>query len=245
MKYLTLLYFLLNFNAHAFLNIESLRQSNGEKEGLRGSIGLRLLDQSGNVDKSLIGLNTLNLLKAKKHQFIFLAKYRYGESFGDEDTREGHLHLRYTYDVLKSLKWELFQQSEFNKFQDLNSRFLLGTGVRMRVLNQDHHKINFGIGAFFESEEIENSMDQENPRLNNYLSYLYQAENFEFSSTLYYQPNTERFSDYRFRAAIGLETKIVKTLTQSLEYSYNRDTAPPVGIQRDDRILTAGLNYKY
>ncbi len=237
--------FLLSFSAFAFLNIESLRQTQTHKNGLIGSVGFSLLDQSGNVDKTLIGGQTLNLYQKDKNQYIFLSNYRYGESFGNKDTQEGNLHFRYTRLLNDWLGWESFQQTEFNKFQDLKLRLLFGTGARLQLLEKTTHRINFGIGAFYEREELEDTFDQKNPRMNTYLSYLYQGKDFEVSSTLYYQPNMENFNDYRFRASLGLESTFSERFSQTIQYQFNRDTAPPPGIENDDRSLTAGLNYRY
>ena len=203
------------------------------------------MERGGNVEKSLFGFSTLNLLKRKKHEFILLANYRYGESFDSEDTRDGNLHLRYSFRATKNTEVEIFQQTEFNKFQDLNLRALLGSGIRLNLFSKKKLRAHLGIGAFYEKEEIEDSIDIENPRLNNYISLNYQSDNFEFSTTLYYQPNTESFKDYRVRGNFGIESKMTKSFTQTIQYSLMKDTLPPSGIVQTDRILTAGLNFKY
>lgn len=245
MKKLIATLYLLSLPTFAFLNIESLRQNNRLQNGLKGTIGFSLLDQSGNVDKTLIGAKTLNLYQKDQNQFIFLSNYRYGESFGDKDTQEGNLHFRYTRLINDWLGWESFQQTEFNKFQDLKLRLLFGTGARFQLVDQTHHRVHFGLGSFYEREELEETFDQKNPRMNTYLSYLYKGGDFEISSTLYYQPNIENFNDYRFRASLGLETTFSESFSQTIQYQFNRDTAPPPGIENDDRSLTAGLNYRY
>ncbi len=247
MKSISYIFFLLLFchQSHAFLNIESLRQQKAQKPGLLGSTGLRLNDQKGNVDKTLFQLNTLNRLSNGKSHYIFLGQYRYGKSFSQEDTRQGHLHLRYTRQSYERLASEYYIQSEFNKFENLSLRVLGGAGLRLRLFANDKASLFTGLGAFYEKEDLENDRDPENPRGNLYLSSLIQIKNSQLSSTLYYQPNTEDFNDFRFRFNIGLETLLMKNLSQSIEYTIRRDTRPPRGILKTDAQLTAGIHIRY
>jgi hypothetical protein len=239
------IFLLLCSNAQAFLNIESLRQQKSKKPGLLGSTGLRLNDQKGNVDKTLFQLNTLNRLSNGKSHYIFLGQYRYGKSFSQEDTRQGHLHFRYTRQSYVKVASEYYIQSEFNKFENLSLRLLGGAGLRFRLYSHDKISLFSGLGAFYEREDLENDRDPENPRGNIYLSSLIQIKDSQLSSTLYYQPNTDDFNDFRFRFNIGLETLLLKNLSQSIEYTIRRDTRPPSGILKTDAQLTAGLHIRY
>lgn len=237
--------FLLSLPSYAFLNIESLRQQKSHKPGLRGSTGLRLNDQKGNVDKTQFQVNTLNLLKNGKSSYIFLAQYRYGKSFSREDTRQGHLHFRYTRQSYEKVASEYYLQSEFNKFENLTLRILGGAGLRLRLFSSDRLTLFTGLGAFYEKEDLERDEDPRNPRGNLYLSSLIQLGNSQLSSTFYYQPNLENAADARVRFNIGIETKIIKNLTQSIEYTIRRDSRPPSRILKTDSQLTAGINLRY
>lgn len=232
-------------STHAFLNIEELRQEKSDSGKLTGSTGIRLNDQRGNVNKTQVQWNTLNLIRNGKSSYIALASYRYGESLSRIDTREGDLHLRYTRTYSPLLQLEVFQQSEFNKFEDLNSRFLIGGGYRGSFVASDKQALSIGIGAFYEEEEIEDGSDPKNPRGNTYLSYVYSSDIFAVSSTLYYQPNLEKMSDSRVSFNIGVESKISKLFRQQIQYTISRDALPPVGIKRTDAQFTAGLSLHY
>ncbi|MCR9206220.1 MAG: hypothetical protein NXH75_16680, partial [Halobacteriovoraceae bacterium] len=79
MKFATFLFvfFLLLLPKHAlgFLNIESLRQEKGNPGKLKGSTGVRFTDSRGNVERSQVRLNTLNMLKNGDSSYLFLAQY--------------------------------------------------------------------------------------------------------------------------------------------------------------------------
>lgn len=229
----------------AFLNIEALRQEKGDPGKLKGSTGVRLTDTRGNVDKSQVRVNTLNMLKNGSSSYLFLAQYRYGTSFSREDTRQGHVHFRYTRDLMEKLSWELFSQLEFNKFQDLTLRALGGTGLRFQGYKNDEHSLFLGAGAFYERENLEDLPDPSNPRGNMYMSYLWKHKMVTMSSTLYYQPNLEDFNDTRFRLNTGLETVFLGKFAQQLEYTITHDSRPPPSVKKTDAIVSAGLAYRY
>lgn len=241
-----ILFFFLGVNSSfAFLNIESLRQERSSEHKLTGSTGIRLNDQKGNVDKTQIQFNTLNMMTNGRSNFIFLASYRYGKSFSQEDTRQGDLHFRYTRKLTEKTFMEVFQQTEFNKFENLTLRVLAGGGLRLQVFNNDDASLFSGLGAFYEKEDLTGKEDPENPRGNMYLSYTYKKQTYNINSTLYYQPNLEDTSDGRLRFNAGIETKFLESFSQVLEYTIRRDSRPPIGIKKTDSRLSAGLNYLY
>ncbi len=250
MKYLSLLIFfttLLYPNlSYGFLNIESLRQSKGAQDRLQGSSQLGVSDANGNVNKTILGISSLNMMNLGKSNYILLGSYNYGRSSEVEDVNDGHLHFRYTRSFGAGFFGEVFQQTEFDKFQDLNARYLLGTGVRQRLFEETKHSLFVGAGVFYEKEELQDSPNQDNPRGNFYLSYVF-AKPKEYSASIvtYYQPNTERISDHRVRLNMGLETYFGGHFVQQWSYSLSRDSAPPVGVRRTDSKITAQIGVTY
>lgn len=249
MKFLVLFYvfflILLPKTALGFLNIESLRQEKENPGKLKGSTGVRFTDSRGNVERSQVRINTLNMLKNGDSSYLFLAQYRYGTSFSREDTRDGHVHFRYTRDLHELISWEIFSQLEFNRFQDLTLRALAGTGARLQGYKSDHHSLFLGVGAFYERENLEDLADPSNPRGNTYVSYLWKRKAVTVSSTLYYQPNLEDFNDTRLRFNAGLETVFLGKFSQQLDYTITHDSRPPPSIKKTDAKISAGLAYRY
>lgn len=238
------IFFLIN-NCFAFLNIEALRQSQMQ-EKILGSSKVMLSQQKGNVDKTIINFDTLGRYKNNRHNFLALIDYRYGESFDQIDTRDGHLHFRYSFDLTNVWEVEFFQQTEFNKFQDLNARFLFGAGSRHQLYKVNLLSLYSGLGIFYEKENLENQPNINNPRGNIYLSLLWsRPDSYSISSTLYYQPNIEQLNDNRVRFNIGLETVFENNFTQTIEYSLSRDTRAPDDVKSTDTTLRAGIGYNY
>lgn len=222
--------------SHSFINIESLRSNS--KRGLTRSAKLLYNEQKGNTDKILASASTLNSYLKDEDEYIFIANYRYGESFDRKDTQDGNVHLRYTKHLFNNKYLENYIQFESNKFKDLNFREVYGSGLRIT-----HEWINFGSGAFFEHEEIESSNNQDAVRANIYVSTsIDNKTGLEFSTILYYQPSLKRKNDNRIILNTGISQRVSNSINLIIEYQYVYDQAPPPGIKKFDSALLMGIN---
>jgi hypothetical protein len=130
------------------------------------------------------------------------------------------------------MAWEAFSQAEFNEFQSLTLRTLVGAGLRMRLYQGDQDTLYFGAGSFYEDEEVKDDLDQGNGRGNFYLSLRkFIGEDVETVMVGYYQPSFKRVNDYRVQLTAGIETKITQALQLVNSLSYARDSQPPQGIE--------------
>lgn len=230
--------------SQAFLNIESLRQS--DKTGFFGSSNLKITGASGNTDKSIGVAATQNSYVSGRNEYLLLSQYSYGEASGTKDTHNGNVHLRYTRGFTDIFSWEWFTQLEFNEFTDLESRALLGTGLRSELLKDENHTLFLGTGFFYETEEIETQRDQKALRGNIYLSYRsFVRKTVEASIIFYYQPSTKRLDDYRFQLDTGLSFKIYGELSFTAEAKLSFDSKPPPGIELTDITYLTGIAYEY
>lgn len=233
-------------NVQAFLNIESLRQSSDMSERLSGSTQLGISDSNGNVNKTILKFSSLNMINRGKNNFIILGSYNYGRSSGNEDVNDGHLHFRLTRALSEGIFVEFFQQDEFNRFQDLKSRILLGSGLRQKLFKKLKHSLFLGGGVFYEKEDIHSSPNQNNPRGNFYLSYVCaEPKKYRASVVAYFQPNIERFYDQRVKLNLGLETYFGKYFVQQWSYTLARDSKPPAGVQKTESKISAQIGITY
>lgn len=236
--------FFWSLPCHSFINIESLRQ--GIKEGFSGSSGLQLSGASGNTDVFELGANSQNIFKERDHEYIFITNYKYGEASDLKNSNKGNGHLRYAQDFTETLAWEVFGQMEFNEFQQLKLRTLLGGGLRLRLYEESGTSFFSGAGLFYEDETISEAPDQANFRGNLYLSIRsLLSETTEFVLVTYYQPSFKRVNDYRIQATVGLETQVLKQLSWVNQLSYSEDSKPPIGIEKLDISYSVGFNFSY
>ncbi len=230
-----LLLFLVPLSAFSFINIESLRKNSFE--GFTKSAKLKFNSQSGNTDKVLSNISTLNSYVKDKNEYILIGDFRYGESFDQKDTEDGSLHFRFTRELEEPHHWEAYTQVEYDNFRALNFREVFGLGYR----NEEKY-FNAGAGAFFEHEEIEARTNQDAIRGNFYLSGTYQTDRgLEFSSIIYAQPSLKQSNDLRVILNTGISQKISDSVTINVEYEYTYDQRPPTAIKKYDSSLMFGF----
>lgn len=233
-----LILLLFSLPAGAFINIESLRQNS--KIGLTNSGKALFNQQTGNTDKILYSLGTLNSYRNDQNEYIFIGNLRYGESFRQKDTEDGSLHLRYTRSFSELHHMEFYSQYEYNKFKALTARRLFGLGYRLTT-----KFINIGLGAFDENEVVNPGLDQVAVRGNFYLSSTLKNETgFEFSSILYIQPSFRFGNDTRTILNSGISQKINKSISMIIEYQNVYDQQPPTQIKTYDSSLMFGFNFR-
>jgi putative salt-induced outer membrane protein YdiY len=243
-KIILLSFFIIN-SAHAFMNIESVRQS--QKDGLLGQVGFRLSGAAGNTDKIGGAVSNLTAYKTDHREILFLAAYEYGESLKVKNTNKGHVHLRHGIKQRKYFIWEQFVQAQFDEFRKLNLRALAGGGARFRVFKISETTLYGGVGAFYEHEKLDDNEGKEDTtRANLYVSYLQKvAPNLVLSFINYYQPSFEDLKDFRFISDLGFEFKLTEKLSFKIDLTLSHDSEPPRGVKTTDFTYLTGLNYTF
>ena len=241
---LFLTFFLFPTLCFSFLNIESLRQN--LRTGFYGSSGLSITGSSGNIRIFRGNLNSQNIYKKENFETIFITDYKYGEASGVSNIDKGHTHLRYARQMSASWQWEIFGQLEFNRFQSLALRRLVGGGLRSKLYASRQTSLFSGFGTFYEKEDVRKDLDQENFRGNIYFSFRYVLEkNLEVVNISYFQPSYKRFDDYRILTSLGFEFHFTESLSWVNGVAYSMDTKPPKRIQREDISFNMGFNIEY
>ena len=120
----------------------------GEKEGLDAEVSLGAKYSSGNSDTQSIGTSLKGQYSEEEWLLYLIAAYSYGESNGEKDRDDGLFHLRYIHTIANTVyDYELYLQTEFNEFQDINKRNLAGANIR-RKFDLPFDKFYAGLGLF-------------------------------------------------------------------------------------------------
>jgi putative salt-induced outer membrane protein len=221
----------------------------GEKQGLDGEISLGGAYNSGNTDSSAANFG----LKVEYHEEVWMlytiASYVYGETNGDKNKNNGLLHLRYIHNIEGTpYDYELFGQTEFNEFQEVKMRNLLGANIR-RKITDFFDKCYVGVGFFYSYMEPDTITPvdpiYERVKLNTYLSFTKNInEHFEVTYLGFYQPNVEKFSDYRIFQILQLDTKLTEDLSLGLDISHKYNATPYHQVEKTDISSMISLKYK-
>jgi len=140
-------------SAQTILNVERLQPQDvlGYHWGVEGEFGL----DAGNTDA--IELNSGLVLGHRRTSGHWLRVFG-GVDLTDEEGAERetdlYLHLRYNHQLTERLKTFHFVQLQDNRTGWLRERWLVGSGLRLRVMD-GVAKLDLGSGAMFEAEELD------------------------------------------------------------------------------------------
>jgi len=225
----------------------------GSKPGLSGNVSGSLSSKSGNTQKDEYSIG-MRLQYDQGIDYLTWGTftYDYGKSNGTKNEEKIYAHLRYIHalDVRGDWRWELFIQSEQDKFKDINERSIGGAGVRWRFMNsEDWGRGYVGIGGFTEKIDYshpEVNPNEENSRLNSYVAY---TKSFMVGSKLsyigYFQPKCSETIDYISSQSAELILPIAGELNLSLSAKYFYDSRPAVGVEKSDISYMTSLLWQF
>ncbi|HLW57621.1 MAG TPA: DUF481 domain-containing protein [Bacteriovoracaceae bacterium] len=247
----SLRYFLFSFLlllsplALAFVNVESVRKIEGQ--GFIGRSALQTSGQLGNTEKFTSQMNTIGAWRLEENEWLYSLNYKYGTSAKVKDTNLGIAHLRHTWGYQNFLSYEVFIQSEFNEFKELNSRYFLGSNLRFKLWAEEYSSLFFGVGAFYEIEDFYlEDRDKKHWRANLYLSHLYRFNKIVSSFiTVYYQPLFSNTGNHRVRFLTGIDSKLSDKLSLGVSFNVNHDAGVPRGVKETDIDYLVGFSLTY
>ncbi len=245
-EFLLILSFLLvSFVANGQLvNVEKQRKA--AKPGWQGSIefGFNMVKNTRNISQFsndvsiqymhkrhiILILNDITLLRIKSTEKNY------------DLINKNFQHIRYNYRLSDSgiATYELFVQNQQNKIRYIRERFLIGSGLRFRVLNSK--KINFYIAPLimYEYEQLSDSLKSYSRMIKGdfYMSgNLKINDRVSLTHVTYYQPalydlgssvKFELFKDFRLYSETNLNFNIIKKhLDYSLNFELSYDSRPP------------------
>jgi putative salt-induced outer membrane protein YdiY len=224
----------------------------GSAPGFSGTLGGEMGSKSGNTNTDGYAFGTrLQYDEGINYLTWGTFTYNYGKSNGMKNEDKLYTHIRAIHSLFDN-NWcsEFFLQSEQDKFKSINNRSLAGSGVRWRVFNTDMMGKGYaGVGIF--EEKIFYTQSDINPietntRLNSYLAY---TKNFtEFSKVSYigyFQPKFGDISDYITSQNVELIIPIYQKLNLLLTALYLYDSAPAIGIKKEDIQYKTSFTWKF
>ncbi len=250
-------------SANAQVNTESMRKQ-GQELGSHLMLGANLSFIQGN--------SSIFQSRLKSRWDYILAGSNYFITFDQKLSRkdekvfinQGFGHIRGVKNLSHRLQGELYLQQEYNEFINLQSRSLIGLGLRMN--NQDLTEfpdnpaalaLVLGMGFMLEQEKMDaGSLGLLGDPVHGELAKLLRSSNylvvkwaasplFSLSSTSYYQVDTKRLADFRIlsqsQARLGLTQKLALNFTLNLRY----DSEPPANIEELDLEFSQGLTYTF
>jgi hypothetical protein len=145
------------------------------------------------------------------------------------------------------VRLEGFVQSQHNELLSINSRNLLGAGIRLKFISTPDVKAYFGNSYMYEIEESDAfGLKRYNHRNNSYLSLSVSlAEGkLDLTNTVYYQPLYSNFGNYRILQQLKVEVPITQKLKFSGLFNYFLNSLTPDGDSEYSTSLSMGITFE-
>lgn len=248
-KILTLTALAISLHTHAISNIEDSRPGL-PTEGWSGHVELGFDGKTGNKTEEHYNAAAKVISRHGDNIYLGIFDRAYGTTNGVTDDDDSFIHTRWTH--LLTTKWaaEGFIQWEEDVFDNLQSRSLIGSNMRYIVAEDDKvFSLIVGLGGFLEREVLDlDTYEKESElwRLNSFAVYKHRInDQVGISATLYYQPQTTDFSDYRGYMTSSLSVKLTETLDLKLQYEVNIDSEPAKNLAATPPIDNSEVNTSY
>ena len=256
--------------ATAQVSVERLQRKPLE-DGVHGSVETNLSLTSGNVEMFDVGVaasilyqtlqprhagdpigrfaDTSSPVPYLRDRVLLLGNLRYAEAFDARTAANGFLHARVVSMWHPLIGSETYAQIQFNEFQRLQARTLVGAGARVDLVHTQSALGWLGSGLMWEYERL----DQPEPefertfrgdvRWSSYAAARFQLgdNRFLLQPIVYMQPRLDRFDDLRLLLELAGDARVLGDLSAGLRVSVLHDTAPPVGVLQTDLRLVHTL----
>ncbi len=254
MRTLSLCLLLLAVDASAQVNTEKFRGA--EDPGFHGFLDGSLAFRTGNAPRlTATGVGRLGYRAERVHYTYGQGEVRYGDKGADHERYLNRLfgHLRWTAMWHEQIGSEVFGQLQFDEFLRLKLRVLAGGGVRVETEPvEELLEIALGTGLMMEHEVLDidstnaHARESLNVRSTSYLTLrLNLSPTLTLSSTTYYQPKVDDFTDFRILEEAALEVKVTEHLSFVTSFSLAHDSKPPDGVESTDIVFAPKLRVSW
>ncbi len=229
------------------VNIESARMQS-DTVGWMGNIGASVLLSQSTSKIFQTNLETHLQYKTRNDQGLWLILGNFGflKINGDRILSDGLAHLRYNRKLNEWLRWEFFGQFQNNVITQIDSRILLGTGPRFKLVKKKTFHLYAASLFMFEREKERTTPVIVNNDLRNssYLSFSWiPRENMELNSTTYFQPLLKKISDYRVMNQVSFYLKATQHFGLSLKWNYLHDEFPAGTAPKTNYNFSTGIAF--
>ncbi len=220
-----------------------------------GTATLGLAGAKGNAETSTLstGLNAARVTRVDKTA-VYMNAIRASALLAPDSVATARA-IRggwgYTRNLTERISFNLFNDYEYDRFQDLDLRFVLGAGAGIAVWKSDKGRLDLLAGGAYNRE----SFSPPAPRFafvrNSPEVYVGDEFTYKLSAvTAIYQnvrffSNVRDFGQYRLNADLGANTKLAQWLSWNVSISNRYLSIPAPGRQKNDLLYTTGIGVTF
>ncbi|NNF74132.1 MAG: DUF481 domain-containing protein [Flavobacteriaceae bacterium] len=267
--YPSIMAFLICFISNAQIeNIEASRIWSGDSPWTFNSdLTFSYWNNDGNYN-FLVGASSSVLFKFKdqkdrsndkvglRNKLLFIGNYSLLRAEDRDLDNNWFLHLRYNREFTDFFRVEAFIQSQENQLLLIDSRRLVGAGVRLKPLQErarNNNKRNslhlyLGLAYMYEQEQSELfDLELFNHRASSYLtaSFKFSQSGVTLTNTFYYQPLLKDFTNYRISQDLDMAFPINSVIRFIARFNYFLNSSSPAGDTEYRSSLLFGLRFRF
>ena len=242
-------------NLNAQVNTEKFRKyytSEGFLYNMRATFSLK----AGNSEYGSINFTGRIDHNGKKFDQFIVADIEYKSGANEQITNKGFAHIRGMWNIATRTNLEFFLQREYDKFIDLNSRNLIGTAIKYRLVevqssndSTNTFDINVSMGVMYEGENYNSSPENINKQLirsTNFISADWLIKDkLNLTGVVYYQPAFSNFNNFRVATWLTFEFAVIKRFYIVFEISYKYNSRPVNDIKPFDLSIENGIRFEF
>ena len=231
------------------VNIESLRmQTDSIQFVLKSDFLFNYSDTDGTyIYQFDFNLTTQYKTRNLKNTFFFNVNYGLIRSKGQDYQNSWFVHARHNRKLSRIFKIEAFVQEYNNELLSINSRKLLGAGIRFQLLDSEIIHAFLGNSYMYEKEksDVVNETSY-NSRNNSYLSILLELPKtkLDLINTFYFQPLYTDINNYRILEQFKAEMPLIGNFKVSGMFSYFYNNISPLGVSEYSSLVSLGLTFE-
>ena len=201
---------------------------------------------SGNTDTKTFNSAARFQARSDQHRIFTEGKYNWGESDGEKDKNNWLLGGKYDYFFTKKAYAYLRPLFEYDQFQDLNLRSILGAGPGYQFIETENTSLFAELGLAYINEDYEVVSDKE-----------YLSGRWSVGSKLDIIPDRVKFFHFQegyydltsdeglfLRTVQGFRLPIFEGFFFNIEFDWSYKSDPPPENKKSDTALIFGLGYE-
>lgn len=237
-----------SFNAKAqIVNVESARMQS-DTVGWMGSFGaaFSITKNTNQIFGAYADVHTQYKTSNDQGIWMFLGNLNFLKVAKSRFVSDGMAHVRYNKKVNEWLRWEFFGQYQNNDITQIDSRILLGTGPRFKLIKLPTFRLYAAALFMYEKEKEATSpvVKHSDVRNSSYLSFTWLPKDYlEMISTTYFQPRLSQFNDFRILNQISFKVKATPHFSLNVKWNYLHDKFPAGTAPKTVYNFATGFTY--
>lgn len=211
-----------------------------------GNVTLGAGLQSGNTDRANASLGAEASRRTERDRFSLRFLFNYAEENKKMNTRNTYGALKYDYFFTPAFFGYVGVEMLNDRFKDLSLRTVVGPGLGYQVWDSKVKFLLFEAGASYFSENLLEGEDSSwiTGRLASTIRYRL-FDRVSLSDLFVIYPSFKDFGEYQLRNEASISSNLTTDWSLNLTNILERDSNPPVGVEKNDIQWILGLKYSF